>query len=532
MALIGFAGIIFGGVIAGLGGKIGKAALPVSWFYILIVLAAAMMLISTLGIISIHKYSRYGTCFFLFLTIILLICIAVVMTTLILYANQSAGALQGTVQGIQTELESFLLGYAIRNPEEWKSTQGALDCCGVNFETLYDLPQGKSPIDVLTGPKCTTNTTSLILGIIQAYPTYNSTVQSIVDQDPSIGDKSGGFFCIANILQTSKLYTIPASVASGLLVLIQFISIVLVFVLFCNVREADGGFAVLDEEYTPLKSSAAGTGNDIPEPNSGTGGGVFLKPGGSDNFVGQAQQFAGRMSMRMGFTPHSPPPNRIPNTPMMSSGFGQISPASSPSDGFGGSGLPPPNAGGLPTPNSGFSGPKPPPPSFGSAVKDFGSRMSLNLKQAFSHGPPSFGAPPPSFGGGPPPSFGGGGGGMGGPPMPNLGGGSPPMPSFGGPPMPNLGGGSKPPPPAMSKPQQPPPPAMSKPTAPAPAISKPQAPAPAPAPSGGGGGGGAKNDPKYKKYIMMEKCNLPEGAIRQKMNLDGLSEAEQNAFFR
>lgn len=547
MAIVGFAGIIAGGVLAGLGGKVGQAALPVSWFYILIVIAAAMMLISLLGITSIKRTWRYGTCFFLFLTIILLIGIIFVMTTLILYANQSAGALQGTVQGIQTEFETFLTGYAIKSPEEWKNTQQALDCCGVNMKTLYEIPTGGTVDTILTGEKCTVQAVAVIKSIIAQYPTYNETVQAVADANPLIGDDSDGFFCMQNIILTSRKYTAAAGAISGVLAFIQFVSIVLVFVLFCNVREEEGGFAVLDgEESIPLKSAAAGTGNDIPEPNSGTGGGVFLKPGGAgDGFVGQAQQFAGRMSMRMGFTPHTPHTPRGPpagfggpppsfgqlstDTPLVSNGFGRIAPEPSPSTGGfggGGDGLPAPNSG-LPQPNAGFGGARPPPPpSFGfGAVKDFGSRMSMNLKQAFGRPPPPFGGPPPSFGGG-----------IGGapPPMPNLGGGSrppppaaaaPPMPNLGGPPMPSLGGPPSRGPPMPNfgggAPARPPPPSAP--------IS-----APAPAPSGGGGGGGsgAKNDPKYKKYVMMEKCNLPEGAIRQKMNLDGLSQAEQDAFFR
>jgi hypothetical protein len=38
-------------------------------------------------------------------------------------------------------------------------------------------------------------------------------------------------------------------------------------------------------------------------------------------------------------------------------------------------------------------------------------------------------------------------------------------------------------------------------------------------------------NPEYEKYIKM-KSMLPEGAVRQKMNVDGFSEDEINAFFR
>jgi chaperonin cofactor prefoldin len=43
-------------------------------------------------------------------------------------------------------------------------------------------------------------------------------------------------------------------------------------------------------------------------------------------------------------------------------------------------------------------------------------------------------------------------------------------------------------------------------------------------------GGGGSIDPKFEKYDKMKKM-LPEGAVRQKMNLDGFSEEEIEAFF-
>ena len=38
-------------------------------------------------------------------------------------------------------------------------------------------------------------------------------------------------------------------------------------------------------------------------------------------------------------------------------------------------------------------------------------------------------------------------------------------------------------------------------------------------------------DPKYAKFAKMQKLRLPEGAIRQKMAAEGLSESEMDAFF-
>jgi hypothetical protein len=47
-----------------------------------------------------------------------------------------------------------------------------------------------------------------------------------------------------------------------------------------------------------------------------------------------------------------------------------------------------------------------------------------------------------------------------------------------------------------------------------------------------GSGDGSSNDgDKLKKYAMMQKMKLPEGAIRQKMTQDGLSDADQAEFF-
>jgi hypothetical protein len=40
-----------------------------------------------------------------------------------------------------------------------------------------------------------------------------------------------------------------------------------------------------------------------------------------------------------------------------------------------------------------------------------------------------------------------------------------------------------------------------------------------------------KNDPKYEKYSRMTKAGLPQGAIRNAMNRDGLPDDEINKFF-
>jgi hypothetical protein len=40
-----------------------------------------------------------------------------------------------------------------------------------------------------------------------------------------------------------------------------------------------------------------------------------------------------------------------------------------------------------------------------------------------------------------------------------------------------------------------------------------------------------EEDPKFEKFRKMQKMNLPEGAIRQKMTTEGISVAEQDAFF-
>ena len=40
------------------------------------------------------------------------------------------------------------------------------------------------------------------------------------------------------------------------------------------------------------------------------------------------------------------------------------------------------------------------------------------------------------------------------------------------------------------------------------------------------------NDPKFKKYKMLFKMHLPEGAIRQKMGADGLADLADEYTFK
>ena len=49
--------------------------------------------------------------------------------------------------------------------------------------------------------------------------------------------------------------------------------------------------------------------------------------------------------------------------------------------------------------------------------------------------------------------------------------------------------------------------------------------------SGGGGSDGGSKNPRFSKYSMMQKCGLPEGAVRQKMEQDDMSAADIAEFF-
>ena len=80
-------------------------------------------------------------------------------------------------------------------------------------------------------------------------------------------------------------------------------------------------------------------------------------------------------------------------------------------------------------------------------------------------------------------------------------------------------------PPAAPAPVVSPPPAPTVAPPAAPKIVVPDPPAPPPVSA-------AAKDPKYAKYASMQKSGLPEGAIRQKMSMDGtLSKQEMDAFF-
>merc|ERR1711998_771177 len=48
----------------------------------------------------------------------------------------------------------------------------------------------------------------------------------------------------------------------------------------------------------------------------------------------------------------------------------------------------------------------------------------------------------------------------------------------------------------------------------------------------GPGAGASTTDPKFATYARMQKMGLPEGAIRQKMTQNGLSDADMASFFQ
>jgi hypothetical protein len=73
-------------------------------------------------------------------------------------------------------------------------------------------------------------------------------------------------------------------------------------------------------------------------------------------------------------------------------------------------------------------------------------------------------------------------------------------------------------------------PAPPRPAAPA-APTRPPAPLPSPPQGSAQGSGQGGGNEKFGKYNMMRKLNLPEGAIRQKMMTDGLTDAEMDEYF-
>lgn len=129
LAILGFVATILSAVVIGLNGKLGSVVFPPTWFYPIIVIVGAIFLISLIGIVAIMRKSRYITCLFLFLNIIILIVLIFSMTTLLLYANAQAGELTKAVASLQAELEDFMFKYGLKNPTDWIKTQVAFDCC-------------------------------------------------------------------------------------------------------------------------------------------------------------------------------------------------------------------------------------------------------------------------------------------------------------------------------------------------------------------------------------------------------------------
>ncbi|OQR93436.1 hypothetical protein ACHHYP_02564 [Achlya hypogyna] len=118
---------------------------------------------------------------------------------------------------------------------------------------------------------------------------------------------------------------------------------------------------------------------------------------------------------------------------------------------------------------------------------------------------PAAGMPPPP----PPSSFA--------PPPPLFDGGAPPPPPF--------DGGLPPPPPLFGNGLPPPPPSFEGGVPPLPMVPPPPAAVPAAAPPATAEPGvmKLKDDPAFSKYFTMMKLGMPEGAIRQKMAMDGVS---------
>jgi len=378
------------------------------------------LIVSLAGVISRVRHSEVFLVFFIILTFLtMLVTLAGFMLTLLYFNNVSQ--VESLTTSAATSIEGDFLEWAADpgNSEAWIEVQEALECCSLEFETLY-----RAEGDLATGPECNTTLNTILKGC----PGGNYS-ESCEENFLAANNVRSDYFCIAAIEGFFQDQTPYIGLIGGFLVLLQLVSWFAALRMFW-VPWGLGGYYIGGEDGgLPTKAKPD---SDLPTAN------VVSNPG---DMSGSPPPGFGQ--------PKGPPPQM--------SGFGQAVrdignrmstriPFGGGGGGGGGGGF---GAMGPPGDLSGARPPAGPPPGFGGAIRGAMNRMSTRIGGMLGGGGPRPSMGPPSgFGGaadgGPPPGSMGGSGGGG--PSPMGGGGGPPMggPPMGGPPMggPPMGGGA------------------------------------------------------------------------------------------
>lgn len=270
MLVVGLVGVsLSGGVLL---------VLPPQAYFTFLAFGGYSVLVICAGIFG--QKSRVELCFLFYVLFMALGLIAQTLgyCFLLLYAHDVATiqSLDGAAIDAQNTLEDHLLKFALDQPEDWKTTQDALDCCGVDFEAGIELADAAA---LETGDNCFGAAEQAELAALrgdvvslQDPNNFDEFQNFIPARDSQIVGFETEFFCKSKISALIDQFTPLIGALIALLLLLQLIALVSASRLYW-VPEFLGGWQFDDEE---LELVAERKGIPLPKQSPNNGGNRVL----------------------------------------------------------------------------------------------------------------------------------------------------------------------------------------------------------------------------------------------------------------
>ena len=295
---------------------------PNFFYYTIGALGLFIFIVSFFGVLGVIRKKK-GVLLGYTLAAALLLLIEIIITVMgLLYANGEAvfPEVDNLAGSLLTELENSLVAFAEAEPAEWKLTQDALGCCGVDFESTYRFSEfNKTASDFLTsqlsGDGCSAEFPN-ILAVQANFTTFEAAAEERL-LELLVNDN---YFCVDSVRAFLQQATIAIAGSIGGLVLFQFITLICCYILLCDKgagKGADGEEGETNEFYhAEFVEGAQTISNTLKRKKKKKPGAALLAPplperGGEDE-TGPVGQFgAGGGGFSSGPPPPKAPPKEI-----------------------------------------------------------------------------------------------------------------------------------------------------------------------------------------------------------------------------
>ena len=209
---------------------------PNFFYYTIGGLGMFIFVVSFFGVLGVIRRKK-GVLLCYTLSAAMLFLIEIIVTVFgLLYANGQAAfpAVDNLAGSLLTELENSLVNFAEADPSEWKLTQDALDCCGVDFESTYRFSEfNKTASDFLTsqlsGEDCSTEYGN-ILAVQANFTAFEPAAEARLLELLAIEN----YFCVDSVRAFLQQATVAIAGSIGGLIAFQFITLVCCYILLCD----------------------------------------------------------------------------------------------------------------------------------------------------------------------------------------------------------------------------------------------------------------------------------------------------------